>query len=400
MMSFVETNTTTLGLGISFDSSDSFSSSPSISSSPGSPGSLFSDVAHASSASEGALGDSSDEDNFTVYSDDDMNIFYVDRRELVDQQTQVTDCPTSWKPQVDRPRAIRKDSLELYQTDSDAMGGYESDADDQLDELLWRRCRAKRRRASRSCVRFHVEDSEPTFEMVTPFPPAEQAATTTPKVPTPHSIEDDQHVDEAVRDVNMEEPQEFAHETEFSRLMGEMDMPSDSDSDYEEFYSSDEEPPRPKRVHYTSEQLEVTWVDPPAMTEQQVTEVRRGYALGLPMEDMFPITYTYSTPFNAVAHVSPASNNACSSEEQSSTSTSDSMETIDLNTDGDEGQVADGHVAQYPSAASNSAPALQLGPFCVLEGPLVPIAGPMLCSSPISEKRRRSLEKSGLLPTE
>ncbi len=90
MMSFVESNTTTLGLGIAFDSD--FSSIPS---SPGSAESIFSDVALLSSASEedssSALGDLSDEDNLVVRSDDDLNIYGFHPRGLADQQVQVAD---------------------------------------------------------------------------------------------------------------------------------------------------------------------------------------------------------------------------------------------------------------------------------------------------------------------
>ncbi len=307
------------------------------------------------------------------------------------------------------------------------MEGYESDADDQLDELIWRRTRAKRRRAHRSSAHHLAEPREPVFEMLTPFTPAHQAtqeATTasqdpvgssamsstavdpdTSEIPIYNSVEVDEHVDEPVPDVDMEEPQEFPEETEFSRLMGQMDMPSASDSDYAEFYSSDEEHPRAKRVHYTSQRLVATFIDLPPITEEEkaAEALRRISARGIPMEDSSPVIHSM-TPDEA-SEVSPAPNSACLSEgAQRSASSSDSMEAIDLNAGGDEDQAAHtvvgSAVQQLPSGSSSIAsPVVQLGPFCVLEGPLTPIAG-MLCTSPISEKRRRSLEKAGLLPTQ
>ncbi|TFK91419.1 hypothetical protein K466DRAFT_562971 [Polyporus arcularius HHB13444] len=425
-MSFVESNTTTLGLGIAFDSD--FSSIPS---SPGSAGSIFSDIALLSSASDEdsspALGDLSDEDNLVVHSDDDLNIYRFDLRALANQQLRVADM--TWSPEAAPLQPIRRGILESFNLqDPDAMEGYESDADDQLDELLWRRTRAKRRRAHRSDAHHLVEQHEPhepVFEMLTPFTPAHQAAqeaTTasqdpvgssamsstavepdTSEIPIPNSVGVEEHVEQPVPDVHMEEPQEFAEETEFSRLMGQMDMPSESDSDYAEFYSSDEEHPRAKRVHYTSQRLVATFIDLPPITEEEkaAEALRRVSARGIPMENSSPVIQSM-TPDEA-SEVSPAPNSVCSSEgAQRSASSLDSMEAIDLNTSGDEDQAAHtdvGSAVQQLSPASIASPVVQLGPFCVLDGPLRPIAG-MLCASPISEKRRRSLEKAGLLPTE
>ena len=91
MMTFIESNTTTLGLGISLES-DGYNTLPSSSDSTAS---IFSQIPLSSSESEPdsspTLAGTEEEDNFTVFSDDEFNIYYVDRRELVDEQIQVAD---------------------------------------------------------------------------------------------------------------------------------------------------------------------------------------------------------------------------------------------------------------------------------------------------------------------
>ena len=91
-MTFIESNTTTLGLGISLDS-DGYSTSPSLPSSADSGDSIFSQVPLTTSVSEPdsspTLGGSSDGDSFTVFDDDDddddLNIFDVDELELANE---------------------------------------------------------------------------------------------------------------------------------------------------------------------------------------------------------------------------------------------------------------------------------------------------------------------------
>ncbi|RPD75115.1 hypothetical protein L226DRAFT_612769 [Lentinus tigrinus ALCF2SS1-7] len=405
-MAFVESNTTTLGLGISSDS-DGYSTSSSTSSSLASVEGIFSDVQLSSSASDldessPTLAGSSDEDNFIIFSDDEFNIYFVDRRELADEQIQVADFlpwPTG-NPPSQLSRSVSRDS---YESDAaDVTEGYESDADDLLDDLLWRRGRAKRHRANPSRAQYLIDPYEPVFEMVVPVTRAERAALAPPTAsqdpgppPTravdPVVVEDPTRhsVDERLCD--MYGSQEYvSEETGASQFMGQIDLPSD-EYEYEELYSSDGEHPHPKRIRYTSETREITSIYLPAITEEQAAELRRGYALGLPMEDIMPtvLPATHNEHSEVEIAEMPLGDAHSSDEVQSNGTSSDSMETIDLNTSSDDERTLVEVVGPDVSASAPSmlTSRVQLGPFCVAEGPFLP-----LDPAPAIPTRSRSLE--------
>ena len=295
------------------------------------------------------------------------------------------------------------------------MDGYESDADEQIDDMLWRRSRARRRRAnaSRTLTERHgpvVELTAAEQAMMAAFSQGPESSRTSPTavnsfvghIATERSLEESQHDEEDARDGRFAGWRDYVPgETEFSQLMGMMDIPTDS-SEYEEFYASSDDSMCPKRVHYTSESHKPVTRCLAPMTEEQLEQVRRGFALGLPMEEIIEVvTYVVGDDGKPIVNPSDDAHAPGEVQPEGNTSSSDSMETIDLHTTSDEDHPLVEDVApDVPVFAPTSVPStpplfttsrIQLGPFCVVEGPLLPFA-PAPCNTPAIPTRQQPLD--------